>query len=185
MSIEIVRFASIPATPWKNGLGTTTQLAIHPLDADANTFDWRVSIASLRGSAPFSAYDGVERCLAVLEGEVTLVRTTQSDITLTPASPPLTFSGSEPIAGRVTGAALDLNLMYRSSRWRASLRKIDLHESVRLAGDVTMVCALGPMQLDVAARRVELERYDLLRVADVAIVAQSAATAYAIELEHR
>lgn len=185
MSVEIVRFASVPATPWKNGLGTTTQLAVHPQGADSNAFEWRISIASLTGTAPFSAFEDVERCLAMLEGEVTLLREAQPSITLTPVSLPLTFSGSEPITGRVEGAALDLNLMYRPARWQATLRKIDLHDTARLSGDVTMLCALAPMQLDVAGRRIELERYDLLRVAYVAIVAPESAAAYAIELQER
>jgi uncharacterized protein len=185
VSVEIVRFASIPATPWKNGLGTTRQLAIHPPGADANTFEWRISIAELTGTAPFSAFDGVERCLAMLEGEVTLLREAQPAITLTTASPPLTFSGNEPITGRVTGAALDLNLMYRPSRWQATMRKIVLNEPARLSGDVTMLCALAPLQIDVADRRIGLERYDLLRIANAAIFAASAGVAYAIELRER
>jgi environmental stress-induced protein Ves len=185
VSVEIVRFASLPAMPWKNGLGTTTQLAIHPRGANANTFGWRISIAALAGTAPFSVFDGIERCLAMLEGEVTLLREAQPEITLTPASPPLTFSGNELITGRVTGAALDLNLMYRPSGWQATLRKIVLHEPARLSGDVTMLCALAPLHIDVAERRIELERYDLLRVADVAIVARSGGAAYAIELRER
>jgi uncharacterized protein len=186
VSVAVVRFATLPSTPWKNGLGTTRQLAIHPFGSDANAFEWRISIAALRGAAPFSSFAGVERCLAMLEGELTLVRPAQPDITLTPASPPLTFSGSESITGRVeTSDALDLNLMYRPSRWSASLRKVALRDCAPLAGDVTMLCALDPMRVAIQGVEMSLDRFDLLRTTDSAIVALTDATAYAIELRER
>lgn len=185
MSVEVVRFAQLPSTPWKNGLGTTTQLAIHPSGADANTFEWRISIAALTGTAPFSSFADVERCLAMLAGEVTLLRATQAAIKLTPASPPLTFAGTEPITGRVeTDDALDLNLMYRPSRWHGALRKIALRESVRLADDVTMLCALEPLQVEVEGLEISLDRFDLLR-ANAVIVALTNAMAYAIDVRTR
>ncbi|MGE5089970.1 MAG: HutD family protein, partial [Candidatus Levyibacteriota bacterium] len=33
--------------PWKNGRGSTTEIAQHPPGADYETFDWRASIAEI------------------------------------------------------------------------------------------------------------------------------------------
>lgn len=56
--------------PWKNGLGTTTEIAIHPPSADlaGTNFDWRVSIAQVNQDGDFSAFPGYDRTIMVAEG---------------------------------------------------------------------------------------------------------------------
>jgi environmental stress-induced protein Ves len=54
---------------WKNGRGWTTELAVHPPQAEATgTFDWRVSIAEIEADGAFSAFPGCDRYIALLEG---------------------------------------------------------------------------------------------------------------------
>ena len=189
MSFDVVRFAELAPTAWKNGLGSTTQLAIHPVTADQSTFEWRISIATLTGTAPFSSFPNIERCLAMLEGEVTLLRGGGTSVTLSTTSPPLTFSGEEPVTGRVeSGSAIDLNLMYRPSRWHATMRRIAVREGAAIrAHELTMLCAVAPAQLDVEGRRTAMGRFDLLRAraADLKIVAATPVVAYSIELQER
>jgi environmental stress-induced protein Ves len=57
-------------TPWKNGLGFTDQIAIHPETADLRRgdFDWRVSTASIAQSSDFSPFPEHDRVLVVLQG---------------------------------------------------------------------------------------------------------------------
>ena len=55
--------------PWKNGLGTTIQIAIHPPDAGlATRFDWRVSLADVAADSDFSRFSGYDRTIMVAEG---------------------------------------------------------------------------------------------------------------------
>ena len=54
--------------PWKNGLGTTTEIAVHPPGAGLDAFAWRVSIADLGASGPFSIFAGYDRTLVQIEG---------------------------------------------------------------------------------------------------------------------
>jgi environmental stress-induced protein Ves len=189
VSVEIVRFAQLPSLAWKNGLGTTTQLAIHPASADQNTFDWRVSVATLTATAPFSSFPGIERRLAMLEGEVTLLRDDGSSVTLDSTSPVLMFSGDERIVGRVeSGIAIDLNLMYRPSRWQATMRRVALREGMYIRSpEMTMLCAVAPGAIDLDGRRIELGRFDLLRTTKpiVELIAVTTVAAYAIELQER
>jgi uncharacterized protein len=152
--------------PWKNGLGMTTQLAIHPHDATTDAFEWRVSIAQLKGSAAFSLFHGIERCLGVLNGAVTLLRAGHAPLRMTAESQPVSFSGSIQAEGRVeTGTALDLNLMYRPSQWRATMKRVKAVARTTLhASPVAMLCPLSATRADVGGERHELNRFDLLRV---------------------
>lgn len=57
------------AMPWKNGGGTTTELAIRPLGSGlGGSFDWRLSVATIDGDGPFSVMAGYERTIAALAG---------------------------------------------------------------------------------------------------------------------
>jgi hypothetical protein len=56
--------------PWKNGGGTTTELAIEPSDATLDDpFLWRLSMADVAISGPFSRFDGCDRTLLLLDGD--------------------------------------------------------------------------------------------------------------------
>lgn len=52
--------------PWRNGAGTTREIVREP--ARGETFDWRLSLASLTSSGPFSAYPGHTRAVALVDG---------------------------------------------------------------------------------------------------------------------
>ena len=52
---------------WKNGLGWTREVLRWP--ESTNDWDWRLSIAEVDKSGPFSSFPGVERELVLLHGE--------------------------------------------------------------------------------------------------------------------
>ena len=60
---------SVPAMPWKNGGGSTRELACWPPGADTSGFDWRVSVASIAAAGPFSVFAGVDRNIMLLDGD--------------------------------------------------------------------------------------------------------------------
>lgn len=53
--------------PWRNGLGTTVELARQDLD-DGSGFAWRLSKADVTSDGEFSNFSGYDRCLLLLEG---------------------------------------------------------------------------------------------------------------------
>jgi environmental stress-induced protein Ves len=65
MTERIIRFAGLPAVPWRNGAGTTRGLAA---DVPGDGWGWRLSVADVGAPGPFSAFPGVERILTVVEG---------------------------------------------------------------------------------------------------------------------
>ena len=46
---------------WRNGAGTTRVVAQDPADAAYDDFSWRVSLAEIARSGPFSSFPGVQR----------------------------------------------------------------------------------------------------------------------------
>jgi environmental stress-induced protein Ves len=43
--VKVVRASDCRTTAWKNGGGSTTEIAVQPAGASLDDFDWRVSMA--------------------------------------------------------------------------------------------------------------------------------------------
>lgn len=120
MSWNIVRLAGVPPSPWRNGGGVTRELLAWPAAGD---WRLRVSVADIAADGPFSAYPGVERWFAVLEGGAVRLRVGQDEHVLDAGSAPLRFDGAAPVDCRLaTGATRDFNVMAPTGR--AVLRRI-------------------------------------------------------------
>lgn len=120
--MQLLRAADRRASPWKNGGGETWEVASFPPDAGWADFDWRISIARVEGSGPFSLFPGIDRTLAVLDGTLQLTVRGQVRPPQTSASPPARFDGDAQTFGRVIeGPVTDLNLMLRRGICQGSL----------------------------------------------------------------
>jgi environmental stress-induced protein Ves len=132
--------------PWRNGGGTTIEIAIAPEGASvaAERFLYRVSIADVASDGPFSRFPGYDRHIMLLAGDgMTLDGGEHGRIDLTSAFVPRTFSGDWDVAGELTGGAVrDFNLIVDRASASATLeaRGIDAAELVACAaGDVCIV----------------------------------------------
>ena len=100
--------------PWKNGGGSTLELAVDPPGATLETgFAWRLSTAEVAVSGPFSAFPGLERMLLLLEGAGFAIDFgPRGSVDLTQPLRPIWFSGDWPAtATLVDGPCMDFNLM--------------------------------------------------------------------------
>ena len=61
--------AQYRSMPWKNGKGTTIEIAVFPEQALLNDFEWRVSRAAVLEDGDFSHFEGIDRSLALLQGQ--------------------------------------------------------------------------------------------------------------------
>ncbi len=123
--IDSFDIASLAATPWKNGGGTTREIVRVPAGADLDAFDWRVSIAELTTDGSFSSFPGIDRVIALLEGAGVHMRSRDGavDHRLTTPLAPFAFSGDQPIdATLIVGQSRDFNVMTRRSHVRATVR---------------------------------------------------------------
>ncbi len=103
--------------PWKNGGGSTRELARHPAhQPDDGTFDWRLSVADVAADGPFSSFPGLDRILVLLSGNGMALSGVG---TLRAPLDRCEFPGETPVhAVLLDGPTRDLNLMWRRDRWR-------------------------------------------------------------------
>ena len=128
--------------PWKNGGGETVEIAVSPESATLNDFAWRLSMARVEAPGPFSLFPGVDRTLALLEGQALVLNVDGRIATLTPDSAPLTFPADVPTHAELPeGGITDLNVMSRRGQAaHSAYRKVvDAPESLTCEGDDTFL----------------------------------------------
>lgn len=146
--MRILRAADYRVMPWKNGGGTTTEIIVLPQGAGLDDFDWRVSMARVEGSGPFSSFAGIDRTLSVLEGEgIVLHVGGQPPARLTASSPPFSFPADLPTsAALVAGPITDLNVMTRRGRVSHSVERLTISAAAEIegqAGPILILCHNG------------------------------------------
>jgi environmental stress-induced protein Ves len=132
--------------PWRNGGGTTTEIAIAPEGAALSgvRFLYRVSIADVATDGPFSRFEGYDRHIMLLEGAgMTLDCGEHGTIELTRNGEPRTFSGDWDVRGALaSGAVRDFNVMVDRARASSTLeaRSIEAPASIACApGDTCII----------------------------------------------
>jgi environmental stress-induced protein Ves len=107
--------ADLPRMPWKNGGGSTREVVCQPPGAGMDAFDWRVSIATIAQSGPFSVFAGIDRSIILLEGDgVHLSAPGHWEHALTTPAQPFAFSGDLAVDCRLLGGeSTDFNVMTR------------------------------------------------------------------------
>ncbi|MEI9988983.1 MAG: HutD family protein [Rhizomicrobium sp.] len=122
--MRLLRASERIATPWKNGGGTTTAVAVSPPGAGFDDFGWRVSIAEIRQGGPFSIFPSIDRKLAVLDGHMSLAIAGRESIDLSSASVPAEFPGDVACEATLIGGPItDLNVMTRRSAFASKLTR--------------------------------------------------------------
>jgi uncharacterized protein len=119
--IDLVRLDRVLPQPWRNGGGSTRELLAWPSAAD-----WavRISVAEIARDGPFSAFPGVERWFAVIQGHGVLLRFAGQRKALSVDGDPLHFDGADaPDCQLQGGTTLDLNLMARKDAGRGKMQR--------------------------------------------------------------
>ena len=124
-----LRVADVPPQAWRNGGGQTRELLGWPAGAD---WRLRISLADIESDGPFSAFPGVQRWFAVIEGAGVVLALAAGERRLTAASDPLCFDGADaPGCRLIDGPTRDLNLMLRGGARGRMIRVVndsDWHE---------------------------------------------------------
>lgn len=184
--MQVLRQADYRRMPWKNGGGETTEVTVSPPGAGFETFDWRISMALVKGDGPFSVFPGIDRTLAILDGNGMRLDIAGARFDLTRASAPLAFPADVATdAVLMNGAITDLNVMSRRTTFRHKVERFDDAGTFTSDADVVAVlvdtgrvtvtaaesAALGPRDCAI---------FDAPRA--VAIAARDAARGYVISL---
>jgi environmental stress-induced protein Ves len=119
MPFTLFSSAQLPTMPWKNGGGITREIACLPTGSGMQDFHWRMSIAEIAASGPFSAFAGVDRIITLLEGEGVRLHTADGAVNHALNQPlqPFSFSGEQALDCTLLGdgACQDFNVMVRRS----------------------------------------------------------------------
>jgi len=109
--IHIIRRAEFISIPWKNGAGVTHEALRMPPRGDP--FLWRVSVAEVAASGPFSDFTGYHRVMVLLRGDgVRLNCADGSAPVLRETGDLVEFDGAmETHCELLGGACTDLNFM--------------------------------------------------------------------------
>ncbi len=130
-----IRARDCRVMPWRNRRGSTTELVVEPPGAALDGFDWRTSIAELRGSGPFSRFPGYDRIIVQLDGPpMTLTHGASPPVALEQLVPHA-FSGDDETMCAVDGVAHDFNLIVRRGVARPTLTVHRLGEGEELSGE--------------------------------------------------
>ncbi|MFH8610351.1 HutD family protein [Streptomyces sp. NPDC018029] len=140
MGEDVLRWSEYRAVPWKNGGGTTREVA--------DGTDWRVSVADVAGDGPFSVFPGTDRVITPVEGDGMLL--TVAGAAPRPVEPlrPFAFAGDAATDCRLVGGAVrNLNVMTRRGHATARVRIVTVTagrdtETSSEAGETLLVMAV-------------------------------------------
>ena len=157
---RLVRSRDLVRVPWKNGGGTTAEVAVHPPGAALDGFDWRISMADVASDGPFSRFPGIDRTLVLAEGRALTLTLEGRSHRLAEPGDLLAFPGeADTVATLGYGAIRDVNIMSRRGRFshRVTLLSAGMVRSDWARATVVAVVALQPMiaTLDGAVCRLE------------------------------
>lgn len=158
--VKIIRVSDCHTTAWKNGGGSTTEIAVAPPGASLHGFDWRVSMACVASDGPFSEFSGIDRTLAVVKGSgLSLTIGDVAPVLLDRNSEPQRFPGDTPTSARLmAGEITDLNVMTRRGRFEHRLLRLREPTSYNFDGyelALTIAC-FGNVELTSAREIVTL-----------------------------
>lgn len=132
MTTRLIRNGDLIRVPWKNGGGTTVEVASFPEGSTVDTFGWRISMADVASDGPFSNFPEIDRTLLLIEGAGIEIEVAGHSHRLDPASPLLAFPGDVPTEARLlSGPIRDLNIMTRRGHFSHRATFVQ-------AGDITL-----------------------------------------------
>jgi environmental stress-induced protein Ves len=147
--MKILRAPDYRSMPWKNGAGTTIEIAVFPAHASMENFIWRVSRAQVVADGGFSHFADIDRSLALLEGEGMRIQIGAHQLQVDQRNNIVSFAGDVPLhAELLNGAISDFNLMSRRSFCQHKLTHWIGAANRQLADDIVLLyCAQGSGEL--------------------------------------
>lgn len=122
--MKIVRLDDLAPSAWRNGGGRTRELLAWPKASD---WSLRLSVADIERDGPFSAFPGIDRWFAVIDGEGVALRFASGERLCRRGDAVLRFDGADaPGCRLIGGPTRDLNLML--ARGRGAMQRASLGE---------------------------------------------------------
>jgi uncharacterized protein len=164
-NLQIIRKSAFTAAPWKNGGGVTYEALRVP--ATGSSFRWRVSVAHIEASGPFSDFADYNRKMVLLQGSgITLSFAGAASREMREIGDLVEFDGAvSTYCELLNGPCVDLNLMVsKSAQASAQVKRMvqQLQITAEPLASTLIVCIEHPVLLETAAHAaVTLEPWDL------------------------
>ena len=122
--IQLLSLDDYRAMPWKNGQGSTIELA-RDAGQHLQQFLWRISMADVSRDGPFSFFPARQRMLCILDGEGIILQfehmAAQQQLTQQSV---YAFSGDLAVQSQlIDGPIRDFNLIYSAAHFHARMQK--------------------------------------------------------------
>lgn len=112
----------LAVVPWKNGAGLTTEIACGEARSVDHDWAWRVSIAEVGASGPFSTFPGISRTICVIEGDGMDLRFDDGSTLALDPEQPVHFDGGANAVGSLRERPVrNFNVMVDRSVLQATL----------------------------------------------------------------
>lgn len=148
---------------WKNGGGTTFEIARQTNTKNSQHFDWRVSMAVVEQDGAFSEFDGKHRLLAILAGDGLKLTINGNTNTLTMGEI-LSFDGLDKLYAQLLGGTVrDFNLIYNPTLYQGEMVWATTNKTI-IAHPTTFLIAAQPTTLWLNNTQKQLTTYDCLQI---------------------
>lgn len=146
--------ADLPVEPWRNGGGQTRLIAAAEMvDGDWN---WRVSLADIRSSGPFSVFPGIDRQALLAEGEQLTLRGSETALQFRRVGDGHGFEGERELSAELAAGPVRLfNVMTRHGQATAGVSVHQGNTELSLAdgGALVLLVASGEFGLSFRGAR--------------------------------
>lgn len=138
---RLIRYADHAEMDWKNGAGRTREIV---REDDGGGLVWRLSLATVVRSGPFSIFPGLERVITLIDGPSMDLRFDDGEgLTLKPGVP-RRFSCERQVHADLADSRhrRDLNLLFRSGALHVQTESVDVRSRLgfRWAPRTTAIC---------------------------------------------
>jgi len=148
--------------PWRNGLGTTVELAREDGASEAG-FLWRLSRADVAQSGAFSNFPGIDRTLLLLSGAGFTLAFGGRKAVLEKRYQMARFPGDEPTECILAdGPCKDFNIMVDRTRAKASVTLCEAPLSASAAARTLLHVFEGAWDLHFAGAKTEMPKDSLV-----------------------
>ena len=168
--LTMIDATSFRRTPWKNGGGTTIDIAdayeSGAVPGDWDRMIWRFGRTPITTPGPFSNLAGIERMQVLVQGRGLVLRTGDGEIDIRLPYRPVRFDGETKIASELEDGPVEVvNLMGDRTQVEIDLRVLQPRSNLVLASGIHIIYAPSELcSLNISGDKQRLETGFALRI---------------------
>lgn len=163
--IKLIRADQYTKMLWKNGAGFTLEIARSQGEGD---FDWRISMADVSTSGPFSLFPNKQRIISVLDGQGMVLHVDDLPAKMLNQGDIFAFHGDSQVQSElVDGVIRDLNLIYDPARFHARFQWLNDAAEQAFISSADLIFIFnqgGETQVKVDDHSVQLAAHETLKI---------------------